>query len=52
MLPIMSKDLGKAAMKEVMSLVVLMFGSKTLVFNEGLSGAVLGLSESWSWKGV
>ena len=40
MLPIVSNDLGTAAMKEVMSLAVLILVSGMLVFNEGLSSAV------------
>ena len=52
MLPIMPNYLGKAATREVMSLAALMLGSGTLVFNEGLGGAVFRTFESWSWKGV
>ena len=40
MLPIESNNLGKAAIREVISLAVSILGSESLVFKEGLSGAV------------
>ena len=40
MLPIMSNDLGKDAMREVMSLVALIPGSGMMVLNKGLGSAI------------
>ena len=53
MLPVMSSDLGKAAIREVISLAASILGSGTLFFNEVLNGAVLGgIFGSWSWYGA
>ena len=38
MSPIVSNDLGKATMREMMSLAALMLGSGMLIINENLSG--------------
>ena len=40
MFPVTSIDLGKAAIREVISLAALILDSGTLICNEGLSGAV------------
>ena len=38
MIPVMSNDLGKAAIWEVISVAALTLGSKALSFKEGLKG--------------
>ena len=50
MLPIVSNDLGKTAIKELISLAALILGSEVLDFKEGITRAILGIPESWSWN--
>ena len=52
MFSIMSNALGKAAMMDVISLAALMLGSGRFGFNEVSVVMLLGVLESWSWKGA